>query len=103
MNKPYHLTPGASQGNAFTRPYSAEPSVFCAKRADQSSHSHGSEQMHQRDTSKRTRGPDVVINTAAQNRTPGRKPGEHLFDTPPQSEKQLAGKVQIKYAVRGKK
>lgn len=28
---PYHLTPGASQGNAFTRHMNGEPSVFCSK------------------------------------------------------------------------
>lgn len=70
--KPYHQTPGASQGNCFSRPYSAEPSVFTAK-------------------------------SSGVGQGPGRKPGEHLFDTPAQSEKQLASKVQISYAVRGKK
>lgn len=30
--KPYHLTPGASQGNAFTRAYEDRPSIF-AERA----------------------------------------------------------------------
>lgn len=62
----------ASQGNAFSRPYSAEPSVFTAK-------------------------------SSGVGQGPGRKPGEHLFDTPAQSDKQMNEKVQIKYASRGKK
>lgn len=62
----------ASQGNAFSRPYIPEPSIFTAK-------------------------------TSSVGKGPGRKPGEHLFDTPAQSEQQLAGKVQISYASRGKK
>lgn len=72
MPTPYHLQPGASKGNAFTRAYSPEPSIFTKK-------------------------------SSSVGKGPGRKPGEHLFDTPPQSEKQLASKVQISYAVRGKK
>ena len=72
MPTPYHLQPGASKGNAFTRAYSPEPSIFTKK-------------------------------SSSVGKGPGRKPGEHLFDTPPQSEKQLASKVQISYASRGKK
>ncbi len=31
MPTPYHLQPGASKGNAFTRAYSPEPSIFTKK------------------------------------------------------------------------
>lgn len=33
MSQPYHLTPGASQGNAFTRHYRPEPSIFATDNA----------------------------------------------------------------------
>ncbi len=33
MSTPYHLTPGASQGNAFTRHYRPEPSIFARDQA----------------------------------------------------------------------
>jgi len=72
MPTPYHLQPGASKGNAFTRAYSAEPSIFTAK-------------------------------SSSVGKGPGRKVGEHLFDTPAPSDKQMNEKVQIKYASRGKK
>lgn len=32
MPTPYHLQPGASQGNAFTRHIDGPPSVFCTAR-----------------------------------------------------------------------
>lgn len=31
MSRPYHLTPGASQGNAFTRHIYGGPSVFATR------------------------------------------------------------------------
>ncbi len=33
MTRPYHLTPGASQGNAFTAHLDGTPSVFAGDRA----------------------------------------------------------------------